>query len=78
MENIVWKIRTWIYVVAIAVFCTVTICRSANAFWPPPQVADHIDRPEVFWPPDMVPHPMPPDNKDDRPEIDPNDYCSGD
>ncbi len=44
MENIVWKIRTWMYVIAIVVFCLINLCRGAQAFWPP----------------DMVPHPTPP------------------
>lgn len=44
MENIVWKIRTWIYLVGIAVFIFKTA--TCSGFWAPDMVP-HPDIPGI-------------------------------
>lgn len=69
MEQQVWRLRTWIYIIGIIAFCAAMVykCSKANA-------SEHSIEQECsteedseddagnsdFWPPDMIPHPNPP------------------
>lgn len=50
----VLRFRTAIYIILLLTVVAIEITHLLHA-------QDIIDPPELFWPPDMVPHPMPPE-----------------
>jgi len=67
MEDKIWRLRTWIYILGILAFTTAIIykCSTAHAIEIEQECTtgesdgDDTDSND-FWPPDMIPHPNPP------------------
>lgn len=61
MEEKVWKLRTWIYVIGILAFAMGTIytCNRVDAIEQECDTGGDGDGTDSndFWPPDMIPHP---------------------
>lgn len=66
--QLVWKIRTWVYVIAICVFALSACCKKENS-------TGLCNERLAFWPADIVPHPhLPnPEPSPTDPNADPDD-----
>jgi hypothetical protein len=72
MEDKVWKLRTWIYIIGILAFCIAVIyhCNRGNAVESECNTGEdyYEDTDNNFWPPDMIPHPTCPGDGPEKKE----------
>jgi len=58
------KTLTFVHIVRICFYCAAFLVIAYKFILPNPILKAAIPEHECFWPPDMIPHPMPPDESD--------------